>query len=343
MARSVGLVYISDQRSGFTRSPKTRSGFQFFDVHGKPLRNKAHLKRIHSLVLPPAWTDIWICPLANGHLQATGRDARGRKQYRYHANWSRARSENKFSKMLLFAEKLPKIRAQIRRDLREEGLGRKRVTASVVEIMEQTLIRIGNAEYAKENSSYGLTTMLNRHVTVKGAKIHFKFKGKSGKWHDVKLEDQKLARIVHRCQDLPGQDLFEYLADDGKVVNITSADVNEYLMEITKEHITAKDFRTWGGTVKAAVKLSELGPCKTKRELKQSLLRATEETSTHLRNTISVCRKYYIHPVVFASYENGLLFKIHSQCRRLRGKGPRGLHPEEIFTLKILQSAKIGF
>jgi DNA topoisomerase-1 len=340
IAKSAGLTYVSDQGPGLTRGRKTRQGFQFFDTKGKLLRDETQLKRIYSLVIPPAWKNVWISPAPSGHLQATGRDARGRKQYRYHAGWNKARNEDKFSRMLLFAKKLPEIRGQIKKDLKAEGLGKRRVTAAIVEIMEQTMIRIGNAEYARENSSYGLTTILNRHVSVSGSKIHFKFKGKSGKWHDVKLEDQQLAKIVHRCQDLPGQELFAYLDENGKAIDITSADVNEYLMEITDEHITAKDFRTWGGTVRAAVKLQDLGPSRNKKELKKSLLRAVEHTSEHLRNTVSVCRKYYIHPCVFESYESGSLFKIHASCRRSKAKSIKGLFPDEIFTLKLLQSSK---
>lgn len=343
VARQAGLVYVSDEQPGFRRGKKLKSGFQYFDVNGKVLRDEVQLKRIRSLVLPPAWTDVWICARENGHLQATGKDARGRKQYRYHPDWQKARNENKFSKMLLFAKKLPLIRAQVKKDLRRPGFDKRRVIASVIEIMEQTMIRVGNAEYAESNKSYGLTTIRNQHAKVRGSEIQFKFKGKSGKMHDVKIEDKTLAQIVRKCQELPGQELFAYLDDEGAAHDITSQDVNEYLMEITQEHITAKDFRTWGGTVQAAVKLQSLGPSETKAALKKSILRAIEHTSEQLRNTTSVCRKYYIHPCVLESYESGSLFKVHASCQKAgTAKLPRGLYKDEVFALKLLESAARG-
>jgi DNA topoisomerase-1 len=340
VAKQAGLVYVTDTQPGFRRGKKLKQGFQYFDAQGKLLRTEKHLARIRSLVIPPAWTDVWICANENGHLQVTGKDARGRKQYRYHPSWQQARNENKFSKMLLFAKMLPKIRAQVKRDLKTDGMNRRRVIAAVIEIMEQTMIRVGNAEYAEANNSYGLTTILNKHAAVKGSAIHFRFKGKSGKQHDVTVEDPNLARIVRKCQELPGQDLFAYLDDDGKAVDITSQDVNDYLTEITGEHITAKDFRTWGGTVQAAVKLQSLGPCETKTALKKAILRAVEHTSEQLRNTKSVCRKYYIHPCVLESYENGHLFKVHASCKRARPRQTtRGLYQDEIFAVELLKTA----
>jgi DNA topoisomerase-1 len=339
VAKQAGLIYVSDQQPGLSRGKKLRDGFQYFDQHGKLLKNEKHLKRIRSLVIPPAWTSVWICPLENGHIQVTGKDARGRKQYRYHPSWQQARNENKFSKMLLFAKMLPKIRSQVKKDLRQDGLTKRRVIASVIEIMEQTMIRIGNAEYAASNESYGLTTILNRHAKVKGSTIQFKFKGKSSKLHDVTLEDANLAKIVRKCQELPGQELFGYIDDNGKVVDVTSQDVNDYLTEITGEHITAKDFRTWGGTVQAAVKLQSLGPYETKTALKKAIVSAVQHTSEQLRNTTSVCRKYYIHPCVLESYENGHLFKVHASCKKASKNIHRGLYQDEVFAVRLLESA----
>jgi DNA topoisomerase-1 len=339
VAKKAGLTYVSDKAPGYSRGKKLRDGFQYLDARGKVVKDPRVLARIRSLVIPPAWQSVWICASENGHLQATGIDARGRKQYRYHPDWQKARNENKFSKMLLFAKKLPLIRARVRKDLRAAGFGKRRVVAAVIEIMEQTMIRIGNAEYAEANSSYGLTTILNRHAKVRGGAIHFAFKGKSGKWHDVVLEDRTLAQIVRTCQELPGQELFAYLDDEGQAVDVTSQDVNDYLAEITGENITAKDFRTWGGTVQAAVKLQSLGPAETKTALKKSILRAVEHTSEQLRNTTSVCRKYYIHPCVLEAYETGHLFKVHASCKKSPAKKTHGLYEDEVFALRLLESA----
>jgi DNA topoisomerase-1 len=337
-AEMAGLRYVADQIPGYTRK-KQGSGIIFLNEKGQRIRHKKTLDRIRKLVLPPAWSDIWICPYPDGHLQATGRDARGRKQYRYHIEWTAIRNETKFSKMLVFAEKLPLIRSRIKSDLSQPGMGREKVLAAIVSIMERTMIRIGNEEYAVQNESYGLTTILNRHVKVKGQKIQFHFKGKSGKIHDVELEDRRLAGIVRKCQELPGQELFGYRNESGEAIDINSGDVNNYLGEITGKNITAKDFRTWGGTVFAAQTLHGLGPCEKKNKLKNLITQAVQATSSRLRNTPSVCRKYYIHPCVFEAYEDGQLFKVYSNCQKTKVKTSRkGLYRDEAFALKILKA-----
>lgn len=337
-AKVAGLKYVTDSQAGFTRKKKGKS-FQYLDLDGKPLKSERHLKRIQALVIPPAWKDVWICGNENGHLQATGFDERGRKQYKYHAEWSQLRNETKFSKMILFSEKLPLIRKRIQKDLKLSGLPRNKVLAAIVQIMDQTMIRIGNEEYAKENESFGLTTIRNRHAQVQGHKARFRFKGKSGKFHDVEIEDRRIAQIIRKCQELPGQELFGYEADDGSYVDVSSSDVNDYLREITNENITAKDFRTWGGTVQAAQVLQCAGPHQTKTELKKQILSAVRSTAEHLRNTPTVCRKYYIHPCVFESYENGNLFKIYSSCQKSSAKAAKGLFKEEVFAVRLLKKA----
>lgn len=333
-AKVAGLKYLNDQVPGITRKRKGKN-FVYFDPRGNQIKDEKRLQRIRSLAIPPAWQAVWISPNENSHLQATGRDAKGRKQYRYHPEWSRLRNETKFTKLLLFAEKLPLIRQRLKKDLSQDGFGRHRILAAIVRIMDQTMIRVGNDEYAEKNASFGLTTIRNHHVKVQGPKIHFRFKGKSGKVHDLEIEDQRLSRIVRRCQELPGQDLFAYQDENGNFVDVTSQDVNDYLREITGEDVTAKDFRTWGGTVEAALLLEMMGPCQTKKELKSQILRAVEGTAEKLRNTPAVCRKYYIHPCVFEAFENGEIFKIRARCR----KKISGLYQEEIFALHLLKQS----
>jgi DNA topoisomerase-1 len=337
-AKAAGLRYVSDIMPGFTRR-KRGSSFVYLDTQGKILKDQKQLQRIRTLVIPPAWTSVWICPLENGHLQATGRDEKGRKQYRYHEDWNQIRNETKFTKMHVFAEKLPEIRKRVQKDLETSGIGRNKVLAAIVKIMEQTMIRIGNEEYAEKNESYGLTTIRNKHAEVHGPKVRFRFKGKSGKLHDVEIEDRRIAQIVRKCQELQGQELFGYIDEDGNAVDVSSNDVNEYLREITGENITAKDFRTWGGTVQAALAFQELGPHKTKTELKKMMVQAVQRTAACLRNTPSVCRKYYIHPCVFKAYESGSLFKIHASCQKSKRSKIKGLFAEEIFALRLLEKA----
>ncbi len=304
-AKAAGLRYITDRRPGIRRI-KSAKGFRYTSKDGKPLYDDETLARIKSLVIPPAWTDVWISPIASGHLQATGRDARGRKQSRYHPRWREARDETKYERMAHFAEALPLIRQRVDHDLALPGLPREKVLATIVRLMEETHIRVGNEEYARENKSYGLTTMRNKHVEVHGSHVTFSFQGKSRVHHTIDLQDRKLARIIHRCEELPGYELFQYLGPDGDRHSIDSADVNDYLREITHQHFTAKDFRTWAGSVLAATLLSEFEPFATAAEAKKNVVEAVKRVAERLGNTPSVCRKCYIHPAVLESYLNAL-------------------------------------
>jgi DNA topoisomerase-1 len=305
-AEEAGLQYVSDDRPGYTRKAKNGE-FEYLDTQGKRIRDEQRLLRIKRLAIPPAWTDIWICPSAAGHIQATGRDARRRKQYRYHERWRELRDENKFGRLADFAKALPKIRRRVARDMRLPGMPRQKVLATVVRLLERTFIRIGNEEYARENKSFGLTTIKNRHVEVKGARLRFRFRGKSGCQHEVDITDRRIAKIVSKCQDLPGQDLFQYVSDDGEVRNITSQDVNDYLRKITNENFTAKDFRTWAGTVLAAIALNTQGDFETKTQAKSNLKTAICAVAQLLGNTPAICRKCYVHPAVVEAYVSGTL------------------------------------
>ena len=303
-AEEAGLRYVSDDQPGYTRKRKG-DDFEYFDTKGKPITDEARLLRIRRLAIPPAYEDVWICPSPNGHLQATGRDARGRKQYRYHEKWRETRDESKYDKMLIFAAALPKIRKRVEADLALPGLPREKVLATIVSIMERTFIRVGNEEYARTNNSYGLTTIRNKHVKVKGSKARFKFRGKSGVDHEVDVADRRLARIIKKVQDLPGQELFGYIDDAGEVRDVKSQDVNDYLREITGEDFTAKDFRTWAGTVLAAVALNAVGAFETKSQAKKQVTTAVKAVAKILGNTPAVCRKCYVHPAVFETYLSG--------------------------------------
>ena len=252
IAKAAGLRYVSDARPGITRR-RAGKAFAYRNAEGRTVRDPETLRRIRSLAIPPAWTEVWICPQESGHIQATGRDARGRKQYRYHPDWRTVRDEAKYSRMLAFGEKLPRIRRRVAADMRRRGMTREKVLATIVRLLETTLIRVGNDEYAQQNGSFGLTTLHNRHAKVRGGQIQFEFRGKSGKRHRIDLRDPHLARLVRRCQELPGQDLFGYVAEDGAVRDVTSDDVNAYLREIAGEEFSAKDFRTWAGTVLASL------------------------------------------------------------------------------------------
>jgi len=300
-AEEAGLSYVSDDRPGYTR--KARNGeFEYLDTQGKRIRDEQRLLRIKRLAIPPAWTNVWICPSPTGHIQATGRDVRRRKQYRYHERWRELRDENKFDRLAAFAKALPKIRRRIAKDLKLRGLPREKVLATVVRLLERTFIRIGNEEYARENKSFGLTTIKNRHVSVRGPHLCFRFRGKSGRQHEVDITDRRIAKIVSKCQDLPGQDLFQYVSDDGEPRNVTSQDVNDYLREITNENFSAKDFRTWAGTVLAAIALTAQSEFETKKQAKANLKTAICAVARLLGNTAAVCRKCYVHPAILEAY-----------------------------------------
>jgi DNA topoisomerase-1 len=300
-AEEAGLRYVSDDRPGYTRKAKGED-FAWLDTDGKLIRDEQRLLRIKRLAIPPAWTDVWICPASNGHIQATGRDARCRKQYLYHECWREVRDENKYDRIISFGKALPKIRRRIARDLKPPGLPRNKVLATVVQLLERTFIRIGNEEYARENKSFGLTTMKDRHVEVKGAKLRFRFRGKSGREHEVDVTDRHIAKIISKLQDLPGQDLFQYVDDDGKVGDITSQDVNEYLREITGEDFSAKDFRTWAGTVLTAIALNAQEKFENQKQGEANIKTAISAVAKILGNTPAICRKCYVHPAVLENY-----------------------------------------
>jgi len=341
-AKEAGLRYVNDDQPGIARvAAGTRVSYRGPD--GKAVKDREILARIKRLAIPPAWTDVWICPRANGHIQATGRDLRGRKQYRYHPDWSAVRDGAKFERMIAFGKALPRIRRRVAKDLARRKLDRAKVLAAVVRLLEATLVRVGNEEYAKQNRSFGLTTMRDRHVRVSRGRMRFDFRGKSGKRHEIDLHDARLAAIVRRAQELPGQDLFQYLDENDEPQKIGSDDVNAYLREIAGEEFSAKDFRTWAGTVLAAVALRELEKADTKVQTKKNLVQAVEAVSQRLGNTPAVCRKCYIHPVVLESYLDGrTIERVKAQARALAAKGNgravrAGLNEEERAVLGFLQ------
>ena len=335
-ADAAGLHYVTDARPGLRRLKAGRA-FRYLGRNGRVLRDPRTLGRIRSLVIPPAWTDVWICPDALGHVQVTGRDARGRKQYRYHARWRTVRDDAKYGRMPAFGQALPLIRARIEEDLAHRGLSRRRVLAAVLKLLETTLIRVGNEEYARDNGSFGLTTFRGRHASIKGSTVQFRFRGKSGKVHEVDVQDRRLSRIVKRCQDLPGQELFQYVDGRGRRRAVTSSDVNDYLREVTGQDFTAKDFRTWAGTVLAAWALSERPAARTKAEAKKNVLRAVEKVAGRLGNTVAVCRKCYVHPVVFDAYLDGSLAgTLQQRLDHEAREGEDRLRREEMAVLALL-------
>jgi DNA topoisomerase-1 len=307
-ARMAGLNYVNVDAPGITRR-RTGRGMTYAGPDGKTIKDAATLARIKRQAVPPAWTDVWICPSANGHIQATGRDERGRKQYRYHADWSAVRDGAKFERTIAFGRALPRIRRRVAKDLGRRRLDKRKVLAAMERLLETMLVRIGNEEYARQNHSFGLSTMRDRHVKIGRGTLHFEFRGKSGKQHEIDLHDPRLAEIVRRTQELPGQDLFQYLNGSEEPQKVTSTDVNEYLREIAGEEFSAKDFRTWAGTVLAAVALRELARADTKAQAKKNLVQAIEQVAQRLGNTPAVCRKCYIHPVVLESYLDGVILE----------------------------------
>ena len=335
-AHEAGLRYSTDAERGIRRQQRGK-GFVYLRADGRAIKDTATLARIKRLAIPPAWTDVWISAHANGHMQAAGRDARKRKQYRYHSDWRQQRDENKFDRMAAFARALPRIRRRVKRDLARRGMSREKVLATVVQLLEATLIRVGNDEYARDNGSYGLTTMHNRHARVKGAQIRFTFRGKSGRQHEISLHDPQLARTVRRCQEMPGQELFCYEDEDGKARDIGSQDVNEYLRAIAGDDFTAKDFRTWAGTVLAAIALREFETVTHKAEAKKNVVTAIEAVARVLGNTPAVCRKCYVHPMVLDSYLAGETIATIRQ--RASGRFCRSLarlKPEESAVLALI-------
>jgi DNA topoisomerase-1 len=336
-AELAGLRYVSDQDPGIRRLG-TAPDFRYRRPDGKPLRDKATLDRIRKLAIPPAYTEVWICPHPEGHIQAVGRDARGRKQYRYHARWREIRDGNKFQRLISFARGLPALRERIEADIARPGLPREKVLATVVWLLEATLARVGNEEYARINKSFGLTTLRNRHVDVKGAEMRFHFRGKGGKDWRLRIQDRRIALILRSCQDLPGQALFQYRDEEGVLQSIGSADVNAYLREITGEEITAKDFRTWAGTVLCALELAGMPPATGIGMAKAQIREAIQRTSSRLGNTPTICRKCYVHPAVFDGHAGGSL---EIRLRKPTGKGP-SLRIEEAAVLSFLRKAAAG-
>lgn len=336
-AHAVGLNYVTDGMVGITRRRAGR-GWAYYRPGGSLITDRDERKRIAALVIPPAWEDVWICPDPSGHIQATARDARGRKQYRYHPLYRDERDRSKFRRILEFSDVLPRIRERIERDLASRGLTRRRVLATVVRLLDKTLIRVGNDEYARDNRSFGLTTMRSRHVQVSGATLRFQFRGKSGVQRTVSITDRRLARVVQQCQDLPGQELFQYIDTDGRRQAVASGDVNQYLKSITGREVTAKDFRTWAGTMLAATELRQLGASANERDARRNIVRAIDVVSQQLGNTRAVCRKYYIHPAVIEAYLDGTVAPapVPSPARR-RERPTAALRREEIAVLQFLQ------
>jgi DNA topoisomerase-1 len=338
-ATSAGLRYVTDGYAGIQRR-RSGKGWSYYAPTGARISDPRLRKRLNALAIPPAWTDVWICPDPDGHIQATARDARGRKQYRYHPSYREARDQSKFRHMLEFSEVLPILREQVERDLRASDLSRRQLLATLVRLLDRTLIRVGNDEYARDNQSFGLTTLRSKHVQIKGSLVRFGFRGKSGVEHSVTITEPRLARIIQRCQDLPGQELFQYLDESGKRQSVSSEDVNAYLREITGRDVTAKDFRTWAGTILAAVQLRSMGPAASRREADRNIVKAIDAVSQRLGNTRAVCRKYYVHPALLEAYLLGLTAPSSpaqpSDVTR-RKQRTAALRQDEVVVLQFLQ------
>ena len=334
-----GLRYVNDGMPGIRRR-RRGDGWVYLDAEGRQIGDAEEIQRIHHLAVPPAWTDVWICPYANGHLQATGRDARGRKQYRYHPRWRTLRDAAKYEHMVDFANALPRIRERVAQDLDKPGLPREKVLATVVRLLDTTAMRVGNEEYARDNNSYGLTTLQSRHVRVDGSAVQFEFRGKAGRRHAVAVQDRRLARIVRQCQELPGHELFQYVDDDGERRGVSSDDVNDYLRDVAGDGFTAKDFRTWVGTVLAACFLREMGAAGSEREGRRQVNEAIDRVARELGNTPAIARRCYVHPDVVDAHTDGSLLRL-----RLRpagsgdAEGEHGLRAEERMVLRLLERA----
>ena len=332
-AKIAGLRYVTDDVPGIRRKRRGH-GWSYVKPDGSVLKNRDDLRRIRSLVIPPAWTDVWIAPAAQAHLQAVGTDAKGRKQYRYHPLYRQVRDATKFTRMAAFGLVLPRIRERLEKDLKMPGLPKNKVLAAIVELLQQTCIRVGNEEYKKQNDSFGLTTLRDEHVDIDGPKLRFHFRGKSGQEHDIELKDRRLARIVYDCQCIPGQELFQYYGEDGDRHKITSGEVNDYLREITGADFTAKDFRTWVGTTQAALALEAIGPGENQTASKRNIVAAIKETSARLGNRPATCKKYYVHPAVLEAYQDGTLFEVMREAKAEEGRF--GMKREEAAVMRIL-------
>lgn len=335
-ARRAGLRYVSDEEPGYRRRRQGR-GFAFLDAEGNYVKDETLKERFDNLVIPPAWTDVWICVDAKGHLQATGRDDAGRKQYIYHPRWEEARNRAKFNRLAAFAEVLPQIRAQVDRDMRRRGMPREKALAIVVRLLEETRIRVGNPEYTRRNGTYGLTTMENEHIEINGSRLRFSFVGKSGKEHSVDLTDRRLARHLKLCQEMPGQELFQYLDEEGRCRTVDSGDVNDYLRDITGQNFTAKDFRTWAGTVLALDELYQRDEAANEKSADGQIVDAVKAVAEALGNTPAVCRAYYIHPAILDAYHSGELFvAVAAAAARAVGDDIHALSPDEEAALAII-------
>ena len=341
-AQAAGLRYVTDASPGIRRRRRGR-GFVYTRPDGVPLRDPAEIERIRKLVIPPRWTDVWICPSPAGHLQVTARDARGRKQYRYHTRYRAIRDETKFGRMIEFSEILPAIRERVERDISLTTLSREKVLATVVWLLEKTLIRVGSDEYARDNGSFGLTTLRRRHVEVNGATLRFEFRGKSGVPHSVALTDRRIARVVQRCQELPGQELFQYLDSDGGRQSVDAGDINQYLREIAGRQVTAKDFRTWAGTMLAASALRDIGSFSSEKEANANIVRAIDQVAKQLGNTRAVCRKYYVHPALLEAYLDGFSLPPATTERQSRDASrSSGLRRDERAVVELLRDRSTG-
>jgi DNA topoisomerase I len=334
-ALQAGLRYVNDNIPGYRRK-RWGQGFTYLDPDGERVQDPELRQRFEALVIPPAWTEVWICPDLNGHIQVTGRDDKGRKQYIYHPQWDELRNLSKFNRMAEFGSALPALRQQVDADLRRRSLSREKVLAIVVRLLETTLIRIGNHEYARRNGSYGLTTLQDDHLDVSGGQLSFTFIGKRGKHQTVGLRHRRLARMVKACQDLPGQQLFQYLDENGECCQaVDSSDVNAYLKAITGKDFTAKDFRTWGATLLSALELYDHGPAETEKEVQKKMVQVVKTTAQALGNTPTICRAYYIHPKIFEAYQDGSLFRVMGEFLA-EGNAEFGLEPEERAVIALL-------
>jgi len=340
-AKAVGLRYVSDSAPGYTRK-KAGSGWSYIDPEGNTVKDPALVNRFNKLVIPPAYANVWISPYENGHLQFTGTDVAGRKQYRYHAEWNRIRNQSKYYRLQSFAAHLPAIREQVDKDLARHDLDHEKVVALVVRLMELTSIRVGNESYKKLYGSFGLTTLQDRHVKIEGSNVKFEFKGKKGVFHKIALQSRKLARLVKQCRDIPGKELFQYYNQDGTRCSIGSGDINTYLKNITGEDFTAKDFRTWAGSVSALYAFKEAGEFDTVTECKRKIVSVLDEVAINLGNTRTVCKKYYVHPTIIKSYEEGRLFNYIKELDEDKDVKAAELNVAEKALLEILDKEKLA-